>query len=50
MELTSEHWTALTEYYGDTLADPDVFPKIFAHQVLLWRNYEMKLPEAAPLE
>lgn len=42
MELTNEHWEALTKYYGDSLVDPDVYPKVFAHQLALWRYYEMK--------
>lgn len=47
MEFTTEHWAALTTYYGDRLADPGVYPKVFAHQVLLWRYYEMKPIETA---
>lgn len=40
MELTTEMWDALKGHYGVALADPDVFPKLFAYQVLLWRNYD----------
>jgi hypothetical protein len=36
----------MKETYGDKLANPDVFPKIFEHQVKLYKYYKRTVNES----
>lgn len=44
-EKCKELGAKMEEMFGDRLADPDVFPRVFAYQAKL-AVYEMKVEEA----